>query len=428
MSETSRFLGGMTRRHWMGHLASTALGIPAIQFFSSLYASAQQLRKTNRSCIVLWMGGGPSHLDIWDLKPDSEKNAGEFRPIDTSAPGVKITQHLPKVAKQMHHLNIIRSLDSKEGNHDRGTYMMHTGYTPNPTVVHPGFGSYCAVELGEKLQNFDLPHCVAINSPSVAAGFLGMSYAPFVVQNPNAPIANLKPAADVNELRMRRRLHMLAGVERQFAVTRASQSAVDHKAVYEKTLRMMTSAHQDSFNLDREPADVRDRYGRGSFGSGCLMARRLVERGVTYVEVSLDGWDTHANNFDTLSKRLLPELDKGMSSLVADLADRRLLDTTTIVWMGEFGRTPRINQNAGRDHWPRSWSVVVGGGGMKGGQVIGATDKDGIEVVDRPVGVMDLIATMTKGMGINVATQFTTPRGRPIKIVDGGKPIQELFG
>ena len=193
MSDTTQFFTPMTRRHWMGHLASTALGIPAIQFFSSLEAGAQQLRKTNRSCIVLWMGGGPSHLDIWDLKPDSEKNGGPFKPIDTSAPGVKITEHLPKVAKQMHHLSIIRSLDSKEGNHDRGTYMMHTGYTPNPTVVHPGFGSYCAVELGERLRTFDLPHCIAINSPSVGAGFLGMSYAPFVVQNPNAPIANLKP-------------------------------------------------------------------------------------------------------------------------------------------------------------------------------------------------------------------------------------------
>ena len=209
---------------------------------------------------------------------------------------------------------------------------------------------------------------------------------------------------------MERRLQMLSQVEKQFAIARASQAAVDHKAVYAKTLRMMNSHYQDSFNLEREPAEVRDAYGRGSFGSGCLMARRLVEQGVTYVEVSLDGWDTHANNFDALSRRLLPELDKGMSALVADLAERRLLDTTTIVWMGEFGRTPRINQNAGRDHWPRSWSVVVGGGGMKGGQVVGATDKDGIDIVDRPVGVMDLIATMTKTMGINARRPSTRPR------------------
>ena len=269
MSETTRFFPPMTRRHWMGHLASTALGIPAIQFFASLDAAAQQLRKTNRSCIVLWMGGGPSHLDIWDLKPDSEKNGGPFKPIATSAPGVKITEHLPKVAKQMHHLSVIRSLDSKEGNHDRGTYMMHTGYTPNPTVVHPGFGSYCAVELGERLQKFDLPHCIAINSPSVGAGFLGMSYAPFVVQNPNAPIANLKPPRDVEEWRMERRLHMLGQVENQFAVTRASQAAIDHKSVYEKTLRMMNSQHQDTLQ-------PRARAGRGAR----FLRPRLVRLGL----------------------------------------------------------------------------------------------------------------------------------------------------
>jgi hypothetical protein len=428
MPDSSRFLGGMTRRHWLGHLASTALGVPAIQFFSSLEASAQQLRKNNRSCIVLWMGGGPSHLDIWDLKPDSEKNGGPFRPIETSAPGVRITEHLPKVARHMHHLSVLRSIDSKEGNHERGRYLMHTGYAPNPTVVHPGWGSYCALELGERLANFDLPHCISINSPGVGAGFLGMSYAPFVVQNPNAPIANLQPLGDVNGWRAERRLHMLSQVENQFSSTRHAQAALDHKAVYAKTLRMMNSRYQDAFNVDREPAAVRDAYGRGSFGSGCLMARRLVEQGVTYVEVALDGWDTHTNNFETLSGRLLPELDKGMSSLVADLARRGMLHHTTVVWMGEFGRTPRINQNAGRDHWPRGWSVVLGGGGMKHGQAIGATDKDGVEIADRPLSVMDLIATLTKSMGIKLDTQFTTPRGRPIKIVDGGQPVADLFG
>ena len=428
MSDAIRPLGGMTRRHWLGHLAATALGVPAMQLFSAMQANAQSLRKTNRSLIVLWMGGGPSHLDIWDLKPESEKNGGPFKPISTSAPGVLISEHMQKTAKQMHNLSIIRSLDSKEGNHERGNYLMHTGYAPNPTVTHPGFGSYCALELGEKLSNFDLPHCISINTPGSAAGFLGMSYAPFVVQNPNAPIANLKPPKDVEAWRMDRRLRMLGQVENQFITQRKAQAALDHKAVYAKTLRMMNSRYQDAFNLEKESAAVRDAYGRGSFGAGCLMARRLVEQGVTYVEVALDGWDTHANCFDTLSKRLLPELDKGMSSLVADLAARHLLETTTIVWMGEFGRTPRINQNAGRDHWPRSWSVVVGGGGMKNGQAIGATDKDGVDIIDKPVGVMDLVATLTKAMGMNLETQYTTPRGRPMKIVDGGKPIQELFG
>ena len=418
---------GMSRRHFLGHMASTALAVPAAQFFGSLQANAQQVRKGQKHCILLWMSGGPSHMDTWDLKPDSEKNGGPFKPIDTSASGVKISEHLPNVAKQMKHLSIIRSLDSKEGNHDRGTYMMHTGYTPNPTVVHPSFGSYCSVELGEKLDNFDLPHFISINSPSVGAGFLGMSHSPFMVQNPNAPIANLKPPSGINDLRQNRRIEMLSMVEKNFLVQRRGQAAADHRSVYAKTFKMMNSRYTQALQVDKEPADVRDAYGRGSFGSGCLMARKLVEAGVTFVEVALGGWDTHANAFETLSQRLLPELDKGMGALVADLDQRGLLDDTMVVWMGEFGRTPRINQNAGRDHWPRSWSIVMGGGGLKGGQAVGSTDKDGVDITDKPVGVMDVVATMTKAMGVSLATQYTTPLGRPMKIVDDGKPIADLI-
>jgi hypothetical protein len=419
---------GMTRRHFLGHMATTAMAAPALQFFGSLEANAQQLRKQGKSCIVLWMGGGPSHMDTWDLKPDSEKNGGPFKPIATSAPGVTISEHLPTVAKQMKHLNIIRSLNSKEGNHDRGTYMMHTGYQPNPTVVHPSFGSVCSYELGERLENFDLPHCIAINNPGQGAGFLGMAHSPFVVQNPNAPVANLLPPPGVDLARMERRRQMLQISENNFIAQKRGQGAVDHKAVYAKTLRMMNSRYTTAFKLDDEPAAVRDKYGRGSFGQGCLMARKLVEQGVTYVEVSLGGWDTHQNAFDTLQNRLQPELDKGMGALVEELAQRGLMDKTLVVWMGDFGRTPRINQDAGRDHWPNSWSVVMGGAGMKGGQVIGATDKDGVDIVDQPVGVMDLVGSMAKAMGISVDTQYTTPRGRPIKVVDGGKPIPQLFG
>jgi hypothetical protein len=419
---------GMSRRHFLGHLATTSLALPAMQFFSALEANAQQVRKKNKSCILLWMGGGPSHMDTWNLKPDSEKNGGPFKPIATSASGVSISEHLPNVAKQMHHLSIIRSLDSKEGNHDRGTYMMHTGWSPNPTVVHPSFGSVCSYELGERLENFDLPHCIAINTPGQGAGFLGMAHAPFVVQNPNAPIANLQPPKGVDEVRMGRRLQMLGLVEDNFVHERRGQAGIDHKSVYGKTIRMMNSRYTRAFNLNDEPPAVREAYGKGSFGSGCLMARRLIEQGVTFVEVSLGGWDTHTNNFEALSERLLPELDKGMGALVADLARRGLLENTMVVWMGEFGRTPRINQNAGRDHWPKSWSIVMGGGGIKGGQAVGDTDKDGVDIVDRPVGVMDIIATMTKTMGIDLTTQYTTPRGRPMKVVDGGTPLKELVG
>jgi Protein of unknown function (DUF1501) len=419
---------GMTRRHFMGHLASTAIALPAAQFVGALQANAATLRKNHKSCILLWMGGGPSHLDTWDLKPESDKNGGPLKPIQTSAAGVQICENLPIIAKQMKHLNIVRSLNSKEGNHDRGTYMMHTGYAPNPTVIHPSFGSVCSFEMGDKLgPDFALPHFISINSGSEGAGFLGMSHSPFMVQNPTAPIANLQAPAGVEPYRVGRRLQMLGLVEDQFASQKRGVAAVDHKAVYRKTVKMMNPEYTKAFNLKDEPDALRDAYGRNSFGQGCLMARRLVEAGVTFIEVSLGGWDTHNDAFTALTKTLHPQLDKGMGTLVSDLAQRGLLDDTLVVWMGEFGRTPRINQNAGRDHWPRSWSMVMGGGGMRGGQTVGATDKDGVEVVDREVGVMDVIGSMTKAMGIDLNTQYTTPRGRPIKVVDGGQPIKELW-
>ncbi len=419
---------GMSRRHFLNHLATTSIALPAMHLVGALNANADSVKKTSKSCILLWMGGGPSHMDTWDLKPESEKNGGPFKQISTSAPGLRISEHLPTVAKQMKHLSIVRSLNSKEGNHDRGTYVMHTGYTPNPTVVHPSFGSVCSYELGSKLGDLDLPHIMAINSPGQGAGFLGMAHAPFVINNPTAKIANLNPPDSINEARMQSRLSMLSMVENNFAGSRRGQAPTDHKAVYNKTVRMMSSKYTDAFKLDKIDAKVRDRYGKGSFGQGCLMALELVKRGVTFVEVSLGGWDTHNNAFETLSNRLLPELDKGMGALVEDLARTGLIEKTMVVWMGEFGRTPRINQNAGRDHWPRSWSIVMGGAGLKGGQAIGATDKDGVEITDQPVEIMDVIATMTKGMSIPLETQYTTPLGRPYRLVDEGfKPIPQLF-
>jgi hypothetical protein len=425
MSDRFSTPAGMSRRHFLGHLATSALAVPAAQFIGNVRAHAQAGKKS-KSCILLWMGGGPSHMDTWSLKPESERNGGEFRPIATSAPGVEISEHLPTVAKGMRHLNIVRSLNSREGNHDRGTYMMHTGYAPNPTVVHPSFGSVCSYELGERLA-IDLPHFISINTPSLGAGFLGMTHAPFMVQNPNAPVANLLPPNGVTPQRLQRRLALMQETERNFIAQKRGVAAEDHAAVYNKTVRMMNSRYTRALRLDDVPPAVRDRYGRNSFGQGCLMARRLVESGVTFVEVSLGGWDNHQDIFNTLSTNLLPQLDKGMGALVEDLAQSGLLDSTLVVWMGEFGRTPRINQNGGRDHWPQSWSVVLGGAGLKGGQVVGATDKDGVEITDRELGVMDLVATMTKAMGIDLDTQYTTPRGRPMKVVDGGQPIAELF-
>src|SRR3954464_6107725 len=225
---------GMSRRHFLGHLATSAMAVPAIQLLGALQANAAAPARTRpKSCILLWMAGGPSHMDTWNLKPDSERNSGPFKPIGTSASGVSISEHLPNVAKQMKHLSIVRSLNSKEGNHDRGTYMMHTGYAPNPTVVHSSFGSAFAYELGSKHEDLALPHCISINGPGVGAGFLGMAYSPFVVSNPNGKVANLQPPAGIDDGRMMRRLSMLNLVERNFISQRRGQASVDHHAVYD---------------------------------------------------------------------------------------------------------------------------------------------------------------------------------------------------
>ncbi|MHC5538572.1 DUF1501 domain-containing protein, partial [Singulisphaera rosea] len=258
MSDRLIVPNGMSRRHFLGHMASSAMAVPAMHFLGALEANAQQVPKKTKSCILLWMGGGPSHMDTWNLKPDSEKNGGPFRPISTSASGVSICEHLPNVAKQMKHLSVVRSLNSKEGNHDRGTYMMHTGYAPNPTVVHSSFGSSFAYELASKHESLALPHCISINGPGVGAGFLGMAYSPFVVANPNGKIANLAPPAGIDDDRMNRRLEMLSLVEQNFKSQRRGQAGADHYAVYSKTVRMMKSpATKASLSLDSESAAVR---------------------------------------------------------------------------------------------------------------------------------------------------------------------------
>jgi hypothetical protein len=421
---------GMSRRHFLRHMAMTSMAVPAMHWTQAIQANAAQLKKQGKSCILLWMSGGPATIDIWDLKPGSE-NGGEFKPVNTSAPGVQISEHMPTVAKQMHHLAIVRSMSTIEADHNRGTYKMHTGYVPATTMQHPSFGAVFAHDLGPDVKNFDLPHFVSIGAPGVGSGFLGMAHAPFVVQNPGSPIQNLQPPGGLSAFRMENRLRFLSDMENQFIKDGRGVAATDHRAVYEKTVRMMNSKQLDAFKLDSESAATRKKYGESNFGRGCLMARRLVETGVTFVEVILGGWDTHNRTFDAHKTRLQPDLDKGMGSLVEDLAQRGLLEKTLIVWMGEFGRTPRINQDSGRDHWARSWSVVAGGAGIKGGQAIGKTSENGTEVVDRPLDTPDLMATFCKAMGIAQDRQFTTPNGRPYWVVDkdaNAQPIAELVG
>ena len=415
---------GMNRRHFMSHLAgAAALAGPATAFTNSLLANATDMKKRHKSAILLWMGGGPSTMDIWDLKPGAP-TGGPFKQISTSADGIAICEHMPLMAKQMHHMSIVRSMSTREADHMRGRYYMHTGYVPNPNVEHPGYGSVIAHELAEKVSGLEIPPFVSVGSGSVGPGFLGMTWAPFVVDS-NGNVRNLDMGID--PARLAQRLEMLATIENKFIGEKRGGSAEDHKKVIEKTVRLMTSKQMDAFKVMKEPKEVQDRYGTTGFGRGCLLARRLVEAGVPFVEVDLGGWDNHADIFPTLSNRKLPELDKAMGALVSDLADRGLLDDTAIIWMGEFSRTPTINGGGGRDHWARSWSVVVGGAGFKRGVVVGETSSDGKEVVGEAYSSQDVMASVLKSLGISLETTFTAKNGRPMKIANAGKVIKELF-
>ena len=414
---------GMSRRHFMSHLAGSAgAATAALSLGTSLRAHAADLKKNGKSAILLWMSGGPSTMDIWDLKPGAP-TGGQFRPISTSG-DVQISEHMPMTAKVMDKLAIIRSMSTREADHMRGRYYMHTGYVPNPNIEHPSYGAVLSHELIDQRPDLEIPPFVSVGGGSVGPGFLGMAWAPFVVSS-NGQVRNLEMGLD--DKRLTQRMAALDMIEKGFISQNRGSSATDHQQILKKTLNLMTSAQMDAFKVMKEPKEVQDRYGNDGFGRGCLMARRLVEAGVPFVEVDLGGWDNHQNIFQTLSTQRLPVLDKAMSALVEDLEQRGRLQDTAIIWMGEFSRTPRINGTAGRDHWARSWSVVVGGAGMKGGQAIGATNADGTSVETEPYTSQDVMASVCKALGISLETTFTSKSGRPMKIANGGKVIKELF-
>ncbi|MFO0928188.1 MAG: DUF1501 domain-containing protein [Gemmataceae bacterium] len=431
----------MNRRHFLSHVAgASALAVPGMNFINELRAQAPKLKKESKSLIILWMGGGPSHMDLWDLKP-GEPTGGDFKPIKTAASGVEISEILPQTAKVFNHLSIIRSLVTNEGSHERGTTLMNTGRAPNPVVLYPALGAITASQVASK--DLPLPAFIGIGGTAqrIGPGFLGMAYAPFTVQNPGTPPENIKAPGLGDEKttmeRLRRRQRLFYNVEDQFdessfphlkkAAEREAAGSPPraHAAIYQKAFDLTVSPLRTVFEVQKESRSVIDAYGgtRNQFGMGCLLARKLVEKGVSAVEIDLGGWDNHNNIFNTLRTGNGPRADQGMeSALVKDLVDRGMWKNTAIVWMGEFGRTPRINQNGGRDHWGRCWSVVVGGGAIKGGVVHGSTSKDGMDVDKDPVRIGDLFATLFKGLGIDPTTKVRDNIGRPLEIAEG-KPI-----
>ncbi|GIW83050.1 MAG: hypothetical protein KatS3mg105_4857 [Gemmatales bacterium] len=435
----------LSRRHFMKHMAAgfSALALPSFQFISGLRAAAPELKKKGKSIIILWMSGGPPTIDLWDLKPGAPTNFEDYEPVPTAAEGIKISPFLPKVASQMKELVIIRSLSTNEGSHDRGTQLMHTSRAPNPVVTYPSIGSMATYQMRDYNKDLDLPSFISIGGSRGGAGFLGAFYAPFNLQNPGTPPANIRPPRSLGtglteKERIRRRQRLFYAVEDSFASRVAPHAAndeqkmkdlgyatKDHAEIYGKAFNLVASDRGKVFEIGAEDQKYVEEYGNNGFGRGCLMARKLVEAGVTAVEVNLGGWDLHGNTLPTLQNQRLPVLDNGMGTLVKDLKERGLWQDTVLVWMGEFGRTPRINQNAGRDHWPRCWSVVIGGGAIQGGQVYGSTNADGTNVKDDKCSVADVFATLYKGMGIDPATQIRDNLGRPMPITEG-KPLKGL--
>ncbi len=412
---------GVSRRQFAALGAVTAaLVSDAFGMRTALASHAGQLRQQGKSMILLWMQGGPSQFETLDPKPGTQEG-GPTKDIQTSVAGIRLADNFPKVAQQMSDIAIVRSMTNKEGSHPRATYQLHTGYVPAGSVRHPSFGSCIAQQISQ--QGCDLPPCVSIG-PTQGAGFLGMDYEPFVVARPGQLPDNV--ASPVVPDRLARRTNLLGQLTGEFSRTGSEQLAKTHTALYSKASKLIVTPETAAFDISSEPAALKAAYGESNFGRGCLLARRLIEQGVSFVEVRSNNWDTHQDNFAAVARNS-SEVDPATAALIVDLRDRGLLANTLVVWMGEFGRTPKINPREGRDHYPRVFSMMMAGCGIRGGQVYGSSSADGSVVQDNPVTVPDLLRTQCQALGLNPDLENMSPQGRPLKVVDGGKVIDALL-
>jgi hypothetical protein len=419
-------MNSLSRRDLLKFSAASVLGASTSGWLNVLASRAAETGVRTKNCILLWMDGGPSHKDTFDLRPGTE-HGGPYKNIQTSVPGIEISEHFPLLARQFQRGAIIRSMSTSEGAHGRAKYYLHTGYKEGVGgLVYPSIGSIVSKELGRP--DNPLPSFVSIGNRQYGSGFLGARHQPLVVNDPARGVENLRAA--VAEGQFQSRVSLLDELEQGFHRTHGADVANAHRTTYQRAVTLMLDRGARAFDINQEPAASRQRYGTNKFGEGCLMARRLIETGVNFVEVTLGGWDTHQNNFDRV-RQLSGQVDPAMSSLISDLQERGLLDSTLVIWMGDFGRTPRINQRGpvpGRDHYPRAWSSVMFGGGIRGGQVIGRTDAEAATVVERPVTTLDFMATVCRALGIDYTKMNQTQNGRPVRIVDrGANPITQLI-
>jgi hypothetical protein len=401
---------------------SAGLGVSFLLPAIDLKAADKRAPQRLKSVIVVWLAGGPSQLETWDPHPGT-KIGGPTRAISTQIPGVKIASLFPRVAEQIHHLSLIRSMISKEGDHERGTYMLKTGYRPDPTTIHPSLGAIVTQQAPNP--QLEIPQHISLGEGPWPArgGYLGDQYDAFRIYEPGKGLHNMK--MPVGDERQTRRLKNLEVISKAFLPGRGPAARKTlHQKTLDEALTMMSSEQLKAFQIEDEPESLKKAYGDSRVGRGCLVARRLVESGVRAVEVSMTGFDTHADNFEGMQTQA-ELLDPALATLIQDLKARDLLDSTIVMCLGEFGRTPKINGLDGRDHWPTGFSCLLGGGGLKSGVAIGETDPTG-EKKDPadPVSVENLFATVLHQLGIDYQTELITPIGRPMALAH---PDSELI-
>ncbi len=425
----------LTRRSLMANTAKALLGVGLMPSAEHLFSSqafaagegsatAKQVA-TARNVIFLYMSGGMSHLDTFDVKPENKDVMGPTKAINTSADGVQISEYLPRLAKQMHHACIINSVATNTAAHEQANYFMHTSFGLRSTIKHPGLGAWLSVFQGPG--NPALPPYVYIGNDSrhPGAGFFAKKHGPLMVNNPEAGLQNVRPQGGVTEDRFAMRRDIAKSLDAEFVSTHPNRNVKAYADMYDDAVRLMRSEDLAAFDLTKESEETRKAYGKESFGQGCLLARRLVEHGVRFIEVSMGSWDTHVANFIN-TPRLCDTLDQAMSALLTDLEQRGLLESTMVVVASEFGRTPKINQNQGRDHYP-IFSVVMAGGGIQGGQKYGATDKDGAAIAADKVSPVDINATIGYALGLPLDQVIYSPTKRPFTVADKGQPLVQLF-
>ncbi|HEX4591803.1 MAG TPA: DUF1501 domain-containing protein [Gemmataceae bacterium] len=431
---------GSTRRDFLrlGGLAAFGLTLPAaLRMRAAAATAATSESRTPPSCILIWCEGGPSHIDTFDPKPDAPPEVrGEFGTIPTALAGVRFSDQLPELAKVADKFSVIRGHDPRNGTHGVADHLMMSGHKFNPSLAYPCYGSVVAKERGYvngMIPFVQLGRNIDRRSNGGIAGFLGDQYNAFeVFDDPNSPgfrVRDLSLSSQMDRDRLQRRYSMLHELDKYQQRVETDVPAVQARDVfYEKAHDLITSpTAKKAFDLGREPDKVREAYGRNGVGQSCLLARRLVEAGVQFVTIATGGWDTHQNNFTSLKKNLLPPMDRAYAALLRDLSDRGMLDSTLVVWMGDFGRTPKINPSAGRDHWASAGVVCMGGGGIKTGEVVGSTSALGEFVTDSPVAPQDVAATVYHALGVPLHTWFKTADGRPVELCPEGKPVKQLI-